>query len=165
MQLLRVIMKNILLFGLTSLLFGCASNQDPEDYYLNWVKNYYSDLSNLDRIAFSDSRFEKIWTRGNEVSFSILDGEKKKYVDIEKEHDIFKYLPTHSNMLYLINETGMSFGVGVSHKCKTMVCTIGVAKFRGKTPPLCSEVNKIVKGLICIEPLYKEWYTKYHYLY
>ena len=147
-----------------SVLAGCNKTESIETFYEKWLSVNYKALDEIEQIVKSDDRFEKIWTVGSAVKFSIQNSDGVKIVEIPEDHEIYNVLPKHNNMLYLVNESGIFIGVGVTSQCGEFTCTVGIARFKGERRGLCNNEHPPEEGLMCISPLKGEWYLQYHYL-
>ena len=161
---LCVLMKKIALFIILSVLAGCNKPESIETFYERWLSDNYEALDKIENIVRRDDRFEKVWTVGSAVKFSIQNSNGVTIVELPEDHEIYKVLPKHNNMLYLVNEIGIFVGVGVTSKCGEFTCIVGIARFRGEKREECASESPPEEGLICISPLKGQWYLQYHYL-
>lgn len=155
----------LFVFAITCLI-GCERKDDLESFYRQWLEKNEAQLLEVERVALSDLTFNKIWTLGETTQFTYHKNGNVTYIDVPLGHDIWRVLPRHKNMLYLVNDTGIFIGVGVDSECMDYHCSISIARPRhGEFSPICADITEYSNGTVCYKHLQNNWYLQYLYFF
>ncbi|WNO10306.1 hypothetical protein [Teredinibacter sp. KSP-S5-2] len=146
-------------------LVSCSDKEgEIETFYRLFSVDNYRQLIEIDGVLKGNKESIRIRFSGEEIIFSTKMGDVPKSIAPSDIARVKELLPKNGNMRYLSTEKLFSFGVNRSSKCGGMNCMIDVVRYKSNV--VDAECGQIDPGsnYICMKPLYKDMYLRYHYL-